>query len=358
MVGNIGWRADPFGLHQERYFNPNNVPTGLVRDDGNESFDVLPEPFRSHPQTLRSANSPDDLHAVIPDQTGLSPTSVGVSDSASTPEKYGFCTNCGTQAVAHSSFCAACGHSLLKGSTDVGFSAESQDALADSSSKSPDLPGVTWTIEAASGPLVLAHSENEYAVYDNQQTYGRWPMTDGCHRLASETYTALAHSVALPPPPQKGYPVQPLAQTPPSLTPLRWINIAALIGAAVGLLLTWGTAVDGIFSISVSGIDTDDGKLFGAVLIVAVLLTWWRVLRTNRLNGSLLIVAWLGLLAIGVVEIVHFSSLHAPQGVLALVGPGLYVDAAAAVVGVITAVLDFTHNWSSTSARNGRMSSI
>ena len=264
--------------------------------------------------------------------------------------KYKFCPSCGSAAVPGSSFCGECGRSLLKQSTDVGFSAKNQNALADGSSKSLDPPVITWTIEAANGPLVLAHSQNEYAVYDNQQTYGRWPMTDQGHRLATEAYTAFAHSVALPPPPQEGYPAQPLAQTPPMLTPLRWINIAALIGAAVGLLLTWGTATAGIFSISVSGIDTDDGKLFGAVLLVAVLLTWWRVLRTNRLNGSFLIVAWLGLLAIGVFEIVHFSSLHAPQGVLALVGPGLYVDAAAAVVGVITAVLDFTHNWSSTIA--------
>lgn len=351
MAGIIGWRADPFGVHEERFFNPGNIPTELVRDNGNESFDQLPEPYKSHPQPLLSESSPSDLPSAIPDRPGLSPmSSAGVSEGTSIPKTYAFCTNCGIKAAAHSSLCAACGHSLLKQSMDVGFSAASQEALADSSSKSPDPPAVTWTMQSANGPMLLAHSPDEYAVYDNQRTYGRWPKTEEGHRLATETFTALAHSVTPQTPPQNGYPAQPLARKPPSSTPLRWINIAALIGAAVGLLLTWGTATAGIFSISVSGIDTDDGKLFGAVLIVAVLLTWWRVLRTNRLNGSFLIVAWLGLLAIGVFEIVHLSSLHAPQGVLALVGPGLYVDAAAAVVGVTTAVLDFRHNWSSTIA--------
>jgi hypothetical protein len=52
----------------------------------------------------------------------------------------------------------------------------------------------TWTIEAATGPLVLAHSDNEYAVYDQQQSYGRWPMTEEGHRLATAAYGAHAHT--------------------------------------------------------------------------------------------------------------------------------------------------------------------
>ena len=121
------------------------------------------------------------------------------------------------------------------------------------------------------------------------------------------------------------------------MTRLRWINVAAIVGGAVGLLMAWGTA----FIVSVTGLDTDDGKLFGAILIIAALLFWWRVMRTNRLNGSLLIVVWLGLLAIGVYEIVHISSSH-----LVSVGSGVYVDTAAAAIGLLTVVMDTQRHWS------------
>ncbi len=32
MATDSGWRADPFGLHEERFFNSNDVRTTLVRD--------------------------------------------------------------------------------------------------------------------------------------------------------------------------------------------------------------------------------------------------------------------------------------------------------------------------------------
>lgn len=121
------------------------------------------------------------------------------------------------------------------------------------------------------------------------------------------------------------------------MTRLRWINVAALIGGAVGLLMAWGTA----FIVSVNGLDTSDGKVFGAVLVIAALFLWWHVMRTNRLNGSLLSVAWLALLAIAVYEIVHISSSRVVS-----VGSGLYVDAATAAVGMVTAVMDTRRNWS------------
>jgi hypothetical protein len=34
-----GWRADPFGVHQERFFDLNGDPTHVVRDDGHESYE-------------------------------------------------------------------------------------------------------------------------------------------------------------------------------------------------------------------------------------------------------------------------------------------------------------------------------
>jgi hypothetical protein len=77
----------------------------------------------------------------------------------------------------------------------------------------------TWTIEVATGSLVLAHSDHEYAVYDELQSYGRWPMTEEGHQLAMAAYGAHAQTAPPPPPPpppQSGYPAQPLALTPPS----------------------------------------------------------------------------------------------------------------------------------------------
>jgi hypothetical protein len=76
----------------------------------------------------------------------------------------------------------------------------------------------TWTIEEATGPLVLARSVNEYAVYDELLTYGRWPITEEGHQLAIAAYKAQAQTAPPPPPPPpapSGFPAQPLAQTPP-----------------------------------------------------------------------------------------------------------------------------------------------
>jgi len=53
----------------------------------------------------------------------------------------------------------------------------------------------TWTALAASGPLVLGQSEEQFAVYDQQRTYGRWPKTDQGYRFASEAYAAHSQSL-------------------------------------------------------------------------------------------------------------------------------------------------------------------
>jgi hypothetical protein len=121
------------------------------------------------------------------------------------------------------------------------------------------------------------------------------------------------------------------------MTRLRWVNVAALVGGAVGLMTAWGT----VFFVSVNGIDTDDGKVFGVLVVVAALLLWWRVNRTIRINGVLLVVVWLGLLVIAVYEIIHLST----SSRLVSVGFGLYVDAIAAAVGVVTAVKEARLHW-------------
>jgi hypothetical protein len=95
--------------------------------------------------------------------------------------------------------------------------------------------------------------------------------------------------------------------------------------------MTWGS----VLIANVSGIDTDDGKFFGVVLLVGAVLTWWRYARSNRINGVLCVMAWMGLVGIAVAEIVHLSSNQYVS-----VGTGLYVDAVAATVGLVTAVMD------------------
>jgi len=42
MEGFPGWRTDPTGRHQERWFDSAGVPTVLVRNDGYESTDEGP----------------------------------------------------------------------------------------------------------------------------------------------------------------------------------------------------------------------------------------------------------------------------------------------------------------------------
>ena len=48
----------------------------------------------------------------------------------------------------------------------------------------------SWTVLASNGVMTLSQSAGEYAVYDHQRTYGRWPLTEEGHRYAMETYGA------------------------------------------------------------------------------------------------------------------------------------------------------------------------
>ncbi len=38
-----GWHPDPFRIHQERWVSGDGVPTKLVRDGAEESYDPPPE---------------------------------------------------------------------------------------------------------------------------------------------------------------------------------------------------------------------------------------------------------------------------------------------------------------------------
>jgi hypothetical protein len=71
------------------------------------------------------------------------------------------------------------------------------------------------------------------------------------------------------------------------MTPLRWINAGSLVCGTIGLFLSWASF--GVFSDS--GIDTDDGKLFGVILILTALFGLWYVARVSRIAAVLLLLA-------------------------------------------------------------------
>ncbi len=57
------------------------------------------------------------------------------------------------------------------------------DEFPDSTPTIPVQPAVgevsqQWRVVTSDGPLVIAQSSYEYAVYDQQHSYGRWPLTE------------------------------------------------------------------------------------------------------------------------------------------------------------------------------------
>ena len=152
----------------------------------------------------------------------------------------------------------------------------------DSSEPSP----VTWAPITTTGPLVLAQSEYEYAVYDQQHTYGRWPKTEEGYRFATETYSAhaqsLAHGVAYTAtgyqdPARLGLPTDPAiksqtysapfsligsarriggwaaktGQRSPGYSVLAWVLASIAILVAWAFVLVWYSIIFGLFGIFV-----------------------------------------------------------------------------------------------------------
>ncbi len=262
-------------------------------------------------------------------------------------ETYRFCPECGTQAPDRGKFCGECGRSLLKQVVPN----------AGQLATPPMTTEMTAVVDPGEDPAVSTGSVDPWTEVIEPST-----MVETDQELTAHTEPLTAPTIRPDPPAdrQAASPLEPDVQAPPlgvpvvaasatrrgrhhkpdppaprgriastSMTRVRWVGIAALAGCVVGLLMAWGTDL----LASVSGIHTDDGKLFGAVLLLAALLTWLHIIRTSRVIGSLLAIAWLGLLAIAVYEIVHVRSSQVVH-----VGSGLYVDAAAAAVGTVTVV--------------------
>jgi hypothetical protein len=147
-------------------------------------------------------------------------------------------------------------------------------------------PVVEWTAVAMAGELVLGQSAAEYAVYNRQYTFGRWPRTDEGYQLAVQTYDAhrqsLAHGIAFTAagyqdPERLGLPTEPAivsityaaplsyvgstrriltwatkaARRTPSLAALTWVgSIVALVAVWI-FLVFWYALIFGIFGIFV-----------------------------------------------------------------------------------------------------------
>lgn len=119
----------------------------------------------------------------------------------------------------------------------------------------------SWTVIAATGPLALGRSSQEFAVYDAKMTYGRWPLTPEGERYARETYEAhgqsLAHGIAYSAagyqdPQRLGLPTKPVMKSQTYASPMSYVGstrriVAWAKGAGArnaGLaVLVWSVAV-------------------------------------------------------------------------------------------------------------------
>lgn len=126
----------------------------------------------------------------------------------------------------------------------------------------------TWVRVLATGPLTLARSNAEFALYDTKNTFGKWPLTEEGERYARETYEAhrqsLAHGVAYSAtgyqdPERLGLPVEPALKSQTYAAPLSYVgstrrivgwakkaavrnaglNTLVWVVAAISLLLVW-----------------------------------------------------------------------------------------------------------------------
>jgi hypothetical protein len=99
---------------------------------------------------------------------------------------------------------------------------------------------------AAQGNLALGSSANEYAVYDQDRTYGRWPNTPEGYQMASEAYGAhaqsLAHGVAYAAtgyqdPARLGLPTNPVVKSKTYAAPLSFVgSTRRIVGWTKGAL--------------------------------------------------------------------------------------------------------------------------
>lgn len=171
------------------------------------------------------------------------------------------CPRCGADQDEGASACSNCGAELGQQET---LQAVPLDRPSAAAGQSP----VTWTLLAATGSLALAQSDREYAVYDQNNQYGRWPKTADGYRFASETYGAHAQSFAhgaayvatgYQDPDRLGLPTEPVIKSKTYASPMSFTGSARRIGS-------WATKT-GQRSPMYSA-------LAWALAVIAILFTW------------------------------------------------------------------------------------
>jgi len=98
---------------------------------------------------------------------------------------------------------------------------------------------------ASNGAVVFSRSQREYAVYDGQRTFGRWPLTEEGHRYAVEAYEAHAQSMhmdwptrrRLPDPGRLGLPTDPIMKSVTYASPMSFVGSTRRI-------LAWSTKTE------------------------------------------------------------------------------------------------------------------
>ena len=103
------------------------------------------------------------------------------------------------------------------------------------------------------------------------------------------------------------------------MSPTRWAIVVGLLACAVGVVLPWYSSL----LLSVTGINTGDGKFFAGVLVVAARHRLVAIGATNRINGTLLFLLWGGMFALVIYEMVNVSTIFTAS----TMGSGLYVCA-------------------------------
>lgn len=145
------------------------------------------------------------------------------------------------------------------------WGANMSDEIISSTGTNPAASGAqqpeAWTALASAGSLVLGQSSREYAVYNEQTVFGRWPLTPEGQRFAQETWEAhrqsLAHGLAYSAtgyqdPERLGLPTDPALKSQSYASPMSyvgstrrivgWAQKTAQRSAAVAVLV-WTSAI-------------------------------------------------------------------------------------------------------------------
>lgn len=105
--------------------------------------------------------------------------------------------------------------------------------VAPTPSFSPPQVTEPWTVVASNGQLVLGQSPQAYAVYDQHNMYGQWPLTEEGYRYAVQTYEAhqqsLAHGIAYSAtgyrdPAKLGLPTDPVVKSKTYASPMSYVG--------------------------------------------------------------------------------------------------------------------------------------